>query len=114
MAKTSSKSPRSVVHATFCIERTYPVPAAQVFRTLTDPAAKAKWFKGGKEYTLLAREMNVRPGGREHLKGRWDTGVVSTFDAVYHDVVADERIVYAYEMHLDDRKISVSLSRGHV
>jgi len=29
---------------------------------------------------------------------------------VYHDVVADERIVYAYEMHLDDRKISVSLA----
>ena len=44
------------------------------------------------------------------MKGRWETGVVSTFDAVYHDVVADERIVYAYEMHLDDRKISVSLA----
>jgi uncharacterized protein YndB with AHSA1/START domain len=54
--------------------------------------------------------MDVRPGGREHVKGRWETGVVSTFDAVYHDVVADERIVYAYEMHLDDRKISVSLA----
>lgn len=35
---------------------------------------------------------------------------MATFDAVYHDVVADERIVYAYEMHLDDRKISVSLA----
>lgn len=42
------------------------------------------------------------------MKGRWDTGVASTFDAVYLDVVAGERIVYAYEMHLDDRKISVS------
>jgi uncharacterized protein YndB with AHSA1/START domain len=54
--------------------------------------------------------MDVRPGGREYMKGRWETGVVSTFDAVYYDVVADERIVYAYEVHLDDRKISVSLA----
>jgi uncharacterized protein YndB with AHSA1/START domain len=110
MPKTSSTAPRSVVHATFCIERTYPAAPAQVFKALTDPAAKAKWFTGGEGYTLLAREMDVRPGGREHLKGRWKTGVVSTFDAVYHDVVADERIVYAYEMHLDERKISVSLA----
>jgi uncharacterized protein YndB with AHSA1/START domain len=110
MPKTSSASPRSVVHATFCIERTYPASPAQVFKALTDPAAKAKWFTGGNGYTLLAREMDARPGGREHVKGRWETGVVSTFDAVYHDVVADERIVYAYEMHMDERKISVSLA----
>lgn len=110
MPKTSSSSPRSVVHATFCIERTYPASPAQVFKALTDPAAKAKWFRGGNGYTVLAREMDVRPGGREQVKGRWETGVVSSFDAVYHDVVADERIVYSYEMHLDDRKISVSLA----
>jgi uncharacterized protein YndB with AHSA1/START domain len=52
----------------------------------------------------------VRPGDRERVQGRWETGVVSTFDAVYQDVVADERIVYAYEMHLDERKLSVSLA----
>jgi uncharacterized protein YndB with AHSA1/START domain len=110
MPKTSSSSPRSVVHATFCIERTYPASAAQVFKALTDPAAKAKWFVGGAGYTLLARQMDVRPGGREHVQGRMHTGVVTTFDAIYHDVVRDERVVYSYEMHLDDRKISVSLA----
>jgi uncharacterized protein YndB with AHSA1/START domain len=110
MPKTSNSSPRSVVHAMFCIERTYPASPAQVFTALTDPAAKAKWFTGGKGYTLLAREMDVRPGGREHVSGRWESGVVSTFDAIYHDVVADERIIYAYEMRLDERKISVSLA----
>jgi uncharacterized protein YndB with AHSA1/START domain len=56
MPKTSNSSPRSVVHATFCIERTYPASPAQVFKALTDPAAKAKWFGGGTGYTLLARE----------------------------------------------------------
>jgi uncharacterized protein YndB with AHSA1/START domain len=109
MPKASRGSPRSVVHATFCIERTYPASPTQLFKALTDAEAKAKWFTGGNGYTLLAREMDVRPGGREHAKGRWETGVVSTFNAVYHDVVADERIFYAYKMHLDDRKISFSL-----
>jgi uncharacterized protein YndB with AHSA1/START domain len=65
MPKTNNRSPRSVMHAAFCIERIYPVSAAQVFKVLTEPAAKAKWFTGGGGYTLLAREMDVRPGGRE-------------------------------------------------
>src|ERR1700727_1080051 len=98
----SAEIKHSTVHATFCIERTYPVSRAQVFRALTDPAAKEKWFAGGAGYTLLARRMDVRPGGREHVSGRWESGTVSTFDAVYHDVVLDERIVYSYEMHLDE------------
>lgn len=54
--------------------------------------------------------MDVRVGGTERLKGRWEGGLVSTFDATYHDVVANERLVYSYVMHLDDRKISVSLA----
>jgi uncharacterized protein YndB with AHSA1/START domain len=101
---------RSVVHATFCIERTYPASRTRVFKALTDPEAKAQWFKGGEGYTVLSRQMDARPGGREHLAGRWANGVVSRFDALYYDVVPHERLVYAYEMHLDERKISVSLA----
>jgi uncharacterized protein YndB with AHSA1/START domain len=54
--------------------------------------------------------MDVRSGGREYVKGRWEGGTVSTFDAIYHDVIPNERLVYSYQMHLDDRKISVSLA----
>ncbi|MNY43021.1 hypothetical protein D3C86_1779510 [compost metagenome] len=54
--------------------------------------------------------MDARPGGREHLKGSWANGLVSTFDAMYFDVVPGERLVYAYEMHMGERKISVSLA----
>jgi uncharacterized protein YndB with AHSA1/START domain len=101
---------RSAVHATFCIERTFEFSCAKVFRALTDPAAKAKWFAGGDGYTILLREMDVRPGGREIVKGRWASGIVSNFEAIYHDVVPDARLVYSYQMHLDERKISVSLT----
>jgi len=102
---------RSVVHATFHLERTYDAPARRVWRALTDEAAKQKWFGGAPgSWELLERHMDVRPGGRERLKGRWEGGVVSTFDATYFDVIPNERLVYAYEMHLGDRKISVSVA----
>ena len=54
--------------------------------------------------------MDATPGGREVVKGRWDSGVVSSFEALYHDVIPNERVVYSYVMHLDDRKISASLA----
>jgi uncharacterized protein YndB with AHSA1/START domain len=102
---------RSVVHATFHLKRTYDAPVARVWRALTDESAKQKWFGGSPgQWELLERQMDVRVGGRERLKGRWQAGVVSTFDAIYHDVIPNERLVYSYEMHLDDKKISVSLA----
>jgi uncharacterized protein YndB with AHSA1/START domain len=99
---------RSVVHATFHLERVYDAPAERVWRALTDEGAKQKWFSG--PWALVERHMDVRPGGRERLKGRWEGGVVSTFDAIYYDVIPLERLVYSYEMHMDDKKISVSLA----
>lgn len=102
---------RSVVHSTFEIERTYDAPVERVYRALSDEAAKSKWFGGDEgQLQLLERLMDFRVGGRERARGRWKGGAVSTFDAIYHDIIPNERIVYTYEMHLDDRKISVSLA----
>jgi uncharacterized protein YndB with AHSA1/START domain len=102
---------RTVVHATFHLARSYDAPVARVWRALTDEAAKSKWFGGTPDqWELLERHMDVRVGGSERVKGRWKGGVVSTFDASYHDVIANERLIYTYEMHLNDKKISVSLA----
>jgi uncharacterized protein YndB with AHSA1/START domain len=102
---------RSVVHATFHLERIYNAPMARVWRALTDKAAKAKWFGPQSDaYELLERSMDIRPGGRERVRGCWQGGVVSDFDAIYHDVVPDHRLVYSYVMHLDEKKISASLA----
>jgi len=101
---------KSVVHANFSLERVYDASPREVFRAFSDSTSKARWFVGGEGYTPIEREMDVRPGGRERVKGRWASGTTSTFDAVYFDVVPNERLIYSYEMHLDDRKISVSLA----
>jgi uncharacterized protein YndB with AHSA1/START domain len=108
---TSGATERSVVHAVFSLERTYDASVERVYAALSDEAAKAKWFAGDEgRWRQIERKMDFRVGGRERLKGQWQGGVTSTFDAVYHDIVPNERIVYAYEMHLDERKISVSLA----
>jgi len=103
---------RSVAHGVFTIERTYPsVTPRRVFDAFATEAGKDAWFSGPNEnWDIVEREFDFRVGGRERLKGRWEGGLTSTFDAVYHDIVPNERVVYSYEMHLDDRKISVSLA----
>jgi len=102
---------RSVVHGSFHLERSYDAPVARVWRALTDETAKQKWFAGPPgRWELLERQMDVRVGGRERLRGRWEGGLVSSFDAIYHDVIPNERLVYSYAMHLGERKISVSLA----
>jgi uncharacterized protein YndB with AHSA1/START domain len=110
VARIQATEPRSVVHAIFTLERVYEASPALVFRALSDPVAKARWFEAGGGWTPIERTMDVRPGGRERAKGRWPNGLVTTFDAVYFDVVPNRRLVYCYEMHLDARKISVSLA----
>jgi uncharacterized protein YndB with AHSA1/START domain len=101
---------RSVVHDSFTIERVYNATPATVFHALTDMAAKARWFGGGDDWQELERTMDVRPSGRERAKGRWKNGTVTLFDAVYFDVVADKRLVYTYDMYMNERKLSVSLA----
>lgn len=102
---------RSVAHAVFHLERSYDAPVARVWRALTDAEAKQKWFGGtDKRWEPIERHMDVRVGGTERLKARWESGLVTTFDATYHDVVPNERLIYTYAMHLDDKKISVSLA----
>ena len=105
-----AQNERSVAHGEFHLERVYDAPVARVWKALTEEEAKAKWFSGRGRWDLVERQMDIRVGGRERLKGRWPTGLVTTFDAIYQDVVPNERLVYCYQMFLDARKISVSLA----
>jgi uncharacterized protein YndB with AHSA1/START domain len=95
---------RSVTHSTFVIERTYDASPARVFGAWADPEAKGRWFGAGDF------ELDFRVGGREINRGGPEGGPTYTYDARYQDIVGDERIVYTYDMHLDDTLISVSLA----
>jgi uncharacterized protein YndB with AHSA1/START domain len=110
VARMHAGAVRSVVHGAFHLERAYDATAEELYRALSDEAAKSRWFFGPAGWRLIERKMDFQVGGRERVKGGFDGGVTTTFDAVYHDIVPRERIIYTYEMRLDDRKISVSLA----
>ena len=103
-------SQRSVTHGSFAIARVYDASPGRVFKAWADPAIKARWFVGPTDWRMLERSIDFRVGGKERLSGRKGSGVVSTFDAVYHDIVPDQRIIYCYDMRLDDVHISASLA----
>ena len=101
---------RSTVHATFTIERDYPVTPTQVFAAWSDPATKRRWFAEGDGFTTISHALDFRRGGGERLAGREPRGRLFTNETVYHDIVPDRRIVFSYTMDLDETRISASLT----
>ncbi len=100
----------TVAHDTFVIERTYDVPVAQTFRAWADPALKARWFAGSADALGAGYELDFRIGGHERNRGGPPGGPVYTYDSEFRDIVADQRIVYTYEMYAGDDRISVSVA----
>ena len=104
-------SQSTVQHGTFVIERDFPQPPVRVFAAWASPEAKAAWFAGpAGKWTALERRLDFRIGGAERLRGSFEGGRESDFQAHYHDIVHNRRIVYSYTMHVDGRRISVSLA----
>jgi uncharacterized protein YndB with AHSA1/START domain len=101
---------RSVTHDTFVIERTYAASPARVFAAWANPAIKARWFAGPDEWGPTEFELDFRIGGREISRGGPPGGPVHSYEARYYDIVPDQRIIYAYDLHLDETRISVSLA----
>ena len=101
---------RSAQHATFTIERDFTASPARVYKAFADQKEKDKWFAGPDEWDRHERSMDFRIGGRERSSGGPKGGEPHSFDAYYWDIVPNERIVYTYDMHLGDKRISVSLA----
>ncbi len=101
---------RSVTHASFTIERVYPATPKRVFTAWADPTAKARWFDGPADWETLEASFDFRVGGRETNSGGPKGGQVHSFNAIYQDIVPNERIIYSYDMQLDETRISVSLA----
>ncbi len=99
-------SSRSATHSTFVIERDYDAAPARVFAAWSDANAKGQWFGAPGEQR---HELDFREGGRERFTVDVG-GRVYSFDALYEDIVADERIVYTYNMLRDGVRMSVSVT----
>jgi uncharacterized protein YndB with AHSA1/START domain len=101
---------RSETHATFVIERTYPTSVGSVWHALTDNYARDQWWGGGPEFKVHHKMHEFRVGGRSVEDGQWRNGPTSRYESTYTDIVEDHRMVFIYDMWVDDRHLSSSLT----
>jgi uncharacterized protein YndB with AHSA1/START domain len=101
---------RSTAHSTFVIERALPGRPAYAFRFWSEPEMKARWASCHPDWETIEHGLDFRVGGSEVNRLRTPEGVVHGFRSYFLDIVAGIRIVYAYEMSLDDERISASLA----
>jgi len=104
---------RSVVHDTFTIERSYPATPSRVFAAFASEEAKNIWGDTGDldsaDGDAGLTEFDFRVGGRERFGFKYhDT--TYRYDALYYDIVPDQRLIYSYEMYANDARISVSVA----
>jgi uncharacterized protein YndB with AHSA1/START domain len=106
----SSTIEHSQVHATFVVERSYPVPVQRVWHALSDNDARDQWFTGGPAFVVREKSHDFRVGGHSTEVGQWHGGPESTFSSTYTDIVDLRRIVFTYDMWVDGAHLSTSLT----
>lgn len=100
---------RTVTHATFVIERTYPAAPGRVFAAWASVETKSKWF-GAPGNPDPHYQLDFKVGGRELNRGGPPGGAVYTYEAHYQEIVPGERIAFSYIMDMDATRISLSLA----
>jgi uncharacterized protein YndB with AHSA1/START domain len=101
---------RSVIHATFTVERVYAASPARVFAAFADPEKKKQWFKPPEEWGPPDQTFDFRVGGEEHSIGGPPGDPPHRFYNRYLEIIPDERIVYTYWMHHGDPLASASIA----
>jgi uncharacterized protein YndB with AHSA1/START domain len=99
----------TITNATFVIERVLNASPARVFAAYASLEAKSAWFRAPSDIETLNRDFDFSVGGKERFHARWPSGMVTDFQATYHDIVAGERIILVYDMFHNAEKLSVSL-----
>lgn len=103
-------SATSTQHTTITIERHFKAPLSKVFNAWAVAEQKQQWFSCHGDWTPLGFQLDFRAGGSESNRVASTDGVVHAYQARYIDVIQNQRIIYAFDMMLDDVRISASLA----
>lgn len=77
------------------LKRRIKAPAARVYAAWTDPEKLIRWFGPDSGPVLLA-DLDVRVGGRFHVRFRTLDGEEHNVGGTYREVVPDERLVFTW------------------
>lgn len=101
-------------HDSFTIERRYRSAPAKVYEAFADPEIKRRWYVEGPGFIVGSYTPDFRVGGTETSAFTVDAGDFKSAeirnDTYYFDIVAEQRIVYAYSMSNVGVPFSASLS----
>lgn len=96
-------------HADFTIERSFGCTPAQTFSAFALPELRGAWFGPTADWTDASWKLDFRDGGGEHSCGVSPAGNRKAYVSRFHEIVADRRIVFAYDLLHDEALVSVSL-----
>src|SRR5260221_10828892 len=92
---------RSQTHATFVIERTYPVPVEAVWHALWDNDTRDQWFTAGSAFDARQKSHEFRVGGHRTEEGQWHGGPPSRLRFPHTDIVHPQRNVFTHHILVD-------------
>jgi uncharacterized protein YndB with AHSA1/START domain len=95
-------------HTDFVIEREFDATPESVFQAWADPDAKRRWSDCHAQHTT-DYHLDFRPFGHETHRVAYPDGHVQQVEKVFFDIEPARRIVFAYDIQLDARRLSVSL-----
>lgn len=95
-------------HTSFVIRRSFAASPQEVFRAWAEPDLKRQWSDCHAEHTVDYR-LDFRPLGRETHRVRHPDHGEQLVEKVFFDIDAGRRIVFAYDISVGGKRLSVSL-----
>ena len=103
-------------HGSFTLERTFNHPVSRVWRAWSDISVKKRWFHGGEKWMETERKLDFRIGGQDVVAGHFTErpdprfAGASRYVSTFHDIEPEQRIISVYDMWIDGKYLSCSLS----
>lgn len=104
----TSHSSNATTQTSFVIERDFSASPQAVFDAWADPVAKRRWSDCHPEHTT-DYSLDFRPYGRERQRVVNPDRTELLIEKVFFDIVPGKRIIFAYDISLGGRRLSVSL-----
>jgi uncharacterized protein YndB with AHSA1/START domain len=106
MAARSQASPREDIPR-LRLTRRYPVAAEKVWRAWTDPQALSRWFGPGDTRGEAQAQIDLRPGGRWHIRFFTEDGQDHDVSGVYREVEPLRKLSFTWAWKSTPERVSL-------